>query len=818
MTTETLILTAEPPLQQQDWATLYRTLEKDGLVPSASEQAIEPQRARFRAMYLDLGEVKTALSKANVDPASVTLYCDVLNIPDGTAWLLSGAALTIIARRVQIGAGASVLLDFRTSQSGSLVFFADEVQGSLKVVAAGKEPARFTIDAPPPTGGVQVRFKGQGPVSLPLTHAQGMATSPAGAFQRALTTEFLFASLLYDQQPPLALSMLAFLERWSGTSNELLDTYLRSSSMLSILTATVDARKNGAAFVPYLTRAIYTDLIRAFVAEAQQYEANYRTLATQKELTKQNIELAQRLAQHQLYQSQYVAQVIEQAKLNYDNALAAASMATKNFETTRLDIDLIKADFENIGIPAWKTAQILKAVIDLTGAVVTFAAGIGSVLATGGATGGAVAGGAVDTAKAVAKAAETGSKIAEMAKSLADVMAKLKKVGEVLGKLVTFVGKIIEVAKDVNGSGKLIDEMRKFDFSGEGAGLTASFEWEVYRLTSDDALQGPVDAGVRYANELKLAVDTFAIYGQALAAARLSVVTAGQAYANALLQKQLSDRQQKNLEEYAASLKEREAPIAEMMQLFYQRYLDTKSSMFAAILGYRASYAYWALQPSQIRPRIIDPVDAIDTGLKNLTAIALDNESALKRFDPPPQELVHKRLVVDDPAVLAALQKEGQATWNIRLDTVPLLGLDRVRLNRVRVWLEGAKPGSSGSVTVLIGTTGNYLDRHNHTQYQFVAQPLRRKFQYRVSERKGTGADWKFDDGTYGHIEVDGAVDKEVSYAYFEPTAFTQWQVRLDKSSPGTDLSGVTKITMEISGSIITELNSRELARRSSND
>ncbi|HEX2059260.1 MAG TPA: hypothetical protein VHK90_00835 [Thermoanaerobaculia bacterium] len=817
MTTEALTLTTEPELQQQDWASLYRTLETDGLVPSASERTIERERARFRSMFLDLAEVKSAIAAAGVDPAFVTLYCDVLRIPEGTAWLLEGAALVIVARRVEIGAGTSVMLDFRKSHSGSLVFFADEVAGSFKVLATAKEPVRFTIDAPPAGGGLQIRYKDeQGAVSVPLTHAQGMALSPADTFRRALTTEFIFASLLYDQQPQLALSMLTFLKRWSGASNELMDTFLRSSSMLAFLTATVDAQKNGAAFVPYLSRTIYTDLVRAFVAEAQQYEADYRTLATQKEMTAQNIELAKRLAKQQMYQSQYVDQVIAQAKANYDNALAAVHAVQAKFDKTRLDIDLIKADFEKIGIPEWRTKQIVKAIIELGGAVVTFAAGIGSMFATGGATGGAAAAGAADTAKAVASAVDTGAKIAAMAKKLADVMSKLKKVAEVLGKLVTFVAKIVEVAQNIRSFDSFSKEMREFDFAGDGADLTATYEWEIYRLTSDDALADPIAQGVGYANELKLAVDTFAIYGQALAAARVAVITAGQAYANALLQKQLAEKQQKNLEEYAEALKEREAPIVEMMQQFYQRYLDTKSSMFAALLGYRASYGYWALQPSLIQPRIIDSVGTIETGLKNLTAIALDDAKAFDTFDPPPQQLPRKLFVIDDPRVLESLRKDGHATWNISLQEVGLLGLDRVRVTRVRTWLEGAKPAAGGSVTVIVATTGNYLDRLNDTHYQFVARPLRRKFQYRVSPKKGTGAQWKFDDGTFGTVEVDGALDDQVQYAYFVPTAFTQWEVRLDHTSPGTDLSGVTKITMEISGSVITELDAEELARRHS--
>ena len=50
---------------------------------------------------------------------------------------------------------------------------------------------------------------------------------------------------------------------------------------------------------------------------------------------------------------------------------------------------------------------------------------------------------------------------------------------------------------------------------------------------------------------------------------------------------------------------------------------------------------------------------------------------------------------------------------------------------------------------------------------------------------------------------IDGAVDAEVSYAYFAPTPFSNWQLSI--SAPGMDLSGVSSIVMDFAGSAIAQ-------------
>jgi hypothetical protein len=789
-----------------DWAKLFADLEKQGSIPAASGTVIDSTAAEFRAMYLDLADVQRQIRDSLLDPPLVITYADVLNIPDGLDWLLQGAVLMVVARRVQVGAAVMVTIDYRTSRTASFVLFTNDLAGPIRVAAVtgqGAEPAaKFLISTTPHEGGVQIAYRDGGPGEFGLTRAHGMALSPAVMFQDALTTEFLFASLLYDQDPPAALAMVTWLKDWCGESKDLYGLFLRSAALVSLLGAQVNAQKGGAAFVPYLTPAVYAELAAAFAAEAGQYESDYMALSTQQVVTENDIKLARALLDNQTYQSEYVAKLLAQAEANYNNAVAAADASDKTFRDAQQKADLTRIDFQDIGIPEWEREQIVKAIIDLVGAGITFGVGIAGMLVGNEAGGAASAQAAVQGAEAVEQAAKVGSKIAQMAKELADIMKRLKSTIEALNKVYEFLREVVRASQEIQDAEHFIKRMKEMDVSTGGADLSATYAWQVYQLNADATLQAPIDKGVGFAKELKLAIDEVAIYGQALAAAQLAVVNAGQRYATVRFQKELAAAQQKRLEEYVDSLRVGEAPIVAMMQQFYQRYLDAKSSLFAALEGYRTSFFYWALEPSSIEPKIIDPVSKIDTGLKDITAIALDKENALRRFSPPPQTMKQKLHVVAEQRVLDALRTDRAASWTIGLSAPTFAGFDRVRLRKVRVWLEGARPNPEGLVNIMIETAGNYLDRYEDGHYQFTAKPLQRDFEYRVTSIEQGPPEWRFDDGTYGYVEIDGSVDDEVRYAYFEPTPFGEWRITIAAGS-GVDLTGVTRITMEFAGSVI---------------
>lgn len=802
-----------------DWAALYQSLTTEGNVPAAASQVIDQNHAVFQAMYLDLGVIATTLLTSEFTPPLVTIYADVLNVPDTLNYVLQGSALVIVARRIQTGTAPRINIDYRTSNVASLLVYTNDVSGAISVVAAvddngSVKPYPFTISAPQPGGGIQILMQNGVPTQVARTWAQGVATTPPQTFQDALMASFIFGSLLYDQQPDIALSIFTWVKDWSSASPALLDSFLRSTSMVTLLSSEINAQQNGAAFVPYLTGTIYTSLAQAFVAQAQDYETNYLALSTQETIDANAIKLAQTLLANQALQSDYVTKLLAQAQSNYDNAVAAVNAAQSNFAQAQHNVQTIQIEFQQIGIPEWEREQILKAIISLATAVVTFGVGIAGMLVGDEAAGAASAGAAVEGAEAVEAAAQAGSDIAKMAKQLADVMKQLKKVIEGLKKVYELSMAVVAAANDIQKAQSSTAKMQAIDTSTGGADLSGTYQWQVYQLNADAAMAGPVSQGVEYANDLKLAIDAVAIYGQALAAAQLAAINAGQAYAKVQLQLALSQAQQKNLQQYVDGLTAGEQPVLAMMQLFYQRYLDVKSSLFAALEGYQASYFYWALAQSSVNPRIIDPVAKISTGLSDLTAITLDQANALARFSPPPQSMTQQQVVIDDPAVLAALKSNGTASWALQLANTSFSGMDRVRLSLVRVWLESTPvPTADYEVQIAITNSGNYLDRFQGTPYQFTAQPLVRGFKYRVSAANEGSYDRILANGAYAYIEIDGAVDQEVSYAYFEPTPFSEWQIKLGQSTAGLDLSGVTRIVMEFAGSAIFRGQSVAAAR-----
>jgi hypothetical protein len=313
-----------------DWRQLYAALEQLGGIPAASATEITGTRALFRAPFLDLAEVRKRIDAAGVgEPQQTVLYVDVLEIPGGFTWFSPDTTLSIYARRIEAAASARIRLDNRSGRNAAnLLLFTNELPTPLTVVAVSAVSADIPVQItnPPPQGGLNIRTTAGAPARIDLTKAQGVPLTPPPAFVDMLRNSFIFASLLYDMEPDIALAKLIWIKEWGAASPVLLDFFLRSCPLVALLRAQIDAAKNGAVFVPYLTRHVYTTLATAFVAEAKRYESNYRLLAAQSVVTQNFIQQARALRDNQLSQTQYVDALAAQARTNYDNAVAAPDL------------------------------------------------------------------------------------------------------------------------------------------------------------------------------------------------------------------------------------------------------------------------------------------------------------------------------------------------------------------------------------------------------------------------------------------------------------------------------------------------------------
>ena len=179
--------------------------------------------------------------------------------------------------------------------------------------------------------------------------------------------------------------------------------------------------------------------------------------------------------------------------------------------------------------------------------------------------------------------------------------------------------------------------------------------------------------------------------------------------------------------------------------------------------------------------------------------MVIDIISAWDHADPSLQTTSDRLFFVDDRRVVTALASDGQARWVLPPDGHGFTR-DRVRLIGVRIWFEGARLPDGGTVDVRMATQVSYLDRFGGTSYRFISKPLVRDFRYRVAHVDDGAPAWIFPNDTYGYIEVDGVVDDDTTHAYFQPTPLAEWHVSV--SGDGLDLSGLTRVVMQFSGSV----------------
>ena len=790
-----------------DWVSLYSGIQQNAQIPGTSDTEINQNDALFRDMYIDLSDVQTKLRDSGFTPFSVTIYADVVHIPNALAWTLASSALTIAARRIEIDGAAQVILDYRNTQTASLVIYAEEIAGSLQATAATATgtPQSLNVTTVTPQG-IQIGDSNGTLTQQTLAGTQGPMLQDGGDFQLSLVAIFQFATVLLETRPDIANAQLEWVKAASANSPQpmMVNLCLQSSAMQALLNSTTQAAAQGASYVPYLTQAVYTNLAQAYITEAQAYETQYNRFSDKNEAIEARIAAAKIMLANSQDTTGYVDGLIQQCQSNLDQANASVFAARNNLQTQQDTVALAENDFK-AGMERYEYEQKLAAAFQIVTAALTFGAAIAMMLVGDEAAGPAAAGSAVKGAEAVADAAKVGSEVAKTASNLATSMKQLLKMLDALNKTIAFAQKITLEAKNIQSASSATKDIASMDISTGGADITSSNYWQIFKLSADSALKDSIDKGIGGASNYQLQLDILTVYGQSLTACQVAVINLSQEMVRLSLQKQVSVQQTQRLTNYVNSMTTSEEPNAGMMQIFYQLYLDSKRSLFVALKNYQLSYQYWALRPSAIKPSITNTVGQFSTSLNNLTKIAMDDADALSAFSPPPQFLKQITYEVTNPSVLQSLATTSAASWPIDLDEPAFAGLDRVRVSTVRIWLEGAKTNGTRPLNIQLSTSGSYRDRYKGTNYQFTSPKLQRVFQYHVTPpTQGTTPDWVFDNGQYGFINVDAKVDDMVSFAYFVPTAYSDWTITLPANlNAGLDLSGVTKITMTFSGSVI---------------
>jgi hypothetical protein len=378
------------------------------------------------------------------------------------------------------------------------------------------------------------------------------------------------------------------------------------------------------------------------------------------------------------------------------------------------------------------------------------------------------------------------------------------------------LGRVPQPIKLPDEPGADTGESSQVDLSAFQDALT---NWDIFQVTVEGMLK-PMEeeaagengskAFLEAATKYKTELNKLAIYGKAVVTSQIAAVQFGRETANLLLQKQINDNQKIRLESYIAQLSQDAAKDEELMQLLFERQLNIKRWLYLSLLNYQRAYKYWALRDSSIEFSITQPAVEFE---ENKVQMDRDFENALQSFKPRVPQTLNKAEVII-PAVDQGLYKDviknlietGETRFRLYLDEEKFAGYERVRLDRVRVWLEGVTASHQTPVKLSITNGDSFSDRLTIKKIDQNGQETEKLELFTFSGPIIVRAfSYQGVIGDENAITVDGEVPEEMALLYFQPTPFTEWIVKVPKDRQ-FDLSNLTAFRLEFKGTVIAKL------------
>lgn len=822
-----------------DWKQLYHDTQTAASIPNPAAQNHNVYQWTVRDMYVDLAEVATQMQAEGKPIHTVIIIADTLNIPDQFSMTLDAQNLIIIARQLVVGSAALITAEYTRQPTATMLLCAQLVYGTLTIRGQQDESTltEYAVSAMPDDSiGWVFALRDGHFMQTPRSALGGSLNNTDSDLVQLLQSTFLYASVLYPDEPTIAANMLRWLIACTGDTDDLRELRLQSASLLIF----VQTAANGIAFVPALNPRLYKDEADAFLNAAQAAEQQYERFSDKEQDFQLRVQAAQDMLAHCQDTLQYLESTMKQAATNLLNAQKARAEAVQAVSSQLDELKIVQIDYAG-AVKEWQREQTVKAALQITLAVFDFLIAIGGAIVSFGAlSGGAAssaekvgsaAGNAADTAEteraaseAVQNAenatdnvgtnveraeavisgttsgAESTSNAVETAKKAADSGAKLKNIMDAIVKQFTMI-------KSLNGLvNQIIDTEHKDKSSekptttgdklttlatakdGDQSFLLQSAKWDEFQLEVDQLMGGIVTMGVPKAADFQLQLKLVGVYSKALIDAQVAVLTRQQEYDTLSRQRRIAQNDIQRLSNQIKVLVSADQLSLAQQNRFFALMLASKISLFTRIVYHHAAFTYWAMRMPRVRSQLVQPVAVLR---QQFARLEQDYNEVLTSFSPPPQEFSKIEVAFTRPLLLETLVQGKPITVTIDPTEAAFSGFDRVRVNTVRVWLRGVRPADHYAY-IRLTSSGSYADRFRGQVQSFITNPIERVFQYHL----GTGA-----------VRVDGQVADEQRYAYFEPSPFTSWTISLPAANNvGLDLSGLHAIVLEFSGSLIASM------------
>lgn len=730
-------------------------------------------------LYLNLSQWVNEQNLQRVKPALVVIVADTLEISDTFNLSVKNQNITIFARKI-IGSGRAVFTLGNESSASSVTIISPSMQSPIDIISTLNDGSvkLESVTSTKAALGTSVLLAGNFYQAEAITDdLTGYLQMNPDAYRDILNKSFDMAALLFEKSPQTSAAMLSWIEQVMRKSSNLIKNYpLLSDLYLQTLTFKqfVDFAGKDKNYVPYLDSHLYKGKYETYIDAMVEFQHQYDIVAdrTSSETDKiQSAESAIATISDVMHAQQ---SIISRSKADVDK-INKRLFAVKTQYAAQETAALLARTEYLIGVDKWQREQELNAAIAIFKAVADLGSAIGGVF-MGNLSG--IQAVTSELSKGVPEAINKATELVKNIKSVSSVISEITKTANSIAQLKTQVESKIsqdEIASVVNS----------FNFSIPSID-ESNTAWDAMLIELRSNLRYAESLGIKEARTFLIEIEKQILFGKAINATQLRLVTEQSRLIDLMVTAEVSKKQQLRLQDTLAQTTDDKSKLQEIERELSRAVNYFKRPLYVALSNYSNAFKYWALKDSEVSASLNKSY--LDYKM-DLATIDDEYLRALESFQPAPHDFTIDNYIIDNPEQIAQFKQTGKVSFTIPTNESKFCRFDRVRINTIRVMLEGKTLPYGEEYYLDIANTGSYKDRYQDDDYNFSALPLTRAFYYRL------------DDAQNNQISIitDGAIAKKLSFLYFEPTPFTTWTATL-QDHQAYDLNNVEQIRVVFKG------------------
>ncbi|KAL1753976.1 hypothetical protein FB107DRAFT_263818, partial [Schizophyllum commune] len=605
------------PGEWNSWAT-SPALSK---IPAKASREKTEVHLVIHDVFVDLGSVK-------LDETDFTfVYSDVLALspspgPTLRLTLPKLACVSVYARVLTSDQPITVELSpIDPTEEALVVLYATYVDQPVSVSVAGQAAQALNLGAQSGNVGVSISTT-NGQITLTYIKRYSVPDLYAeGELHKLLATQLRIASTLFWTQPSVA-SALA----WHVVNAT---AYPSESTLLNVQASALQQQINvgrlcgpDVSYAPVLKLDYYKNTLATVLDAGSDFEAQYDRFADNATSADDQLKIWDSMlkqAQNTLTMQQTLA---DDAKAKWTASQQILLSAQSDMRHHQLTLQEKAEDFRR-GIEKWKEEQIIKAIVSIFKAVVTFAIAIGAMCVGDpepAATAPAEAAGAIKDVAEAAEAAEEVTKIISV-----DTLKKLDEIVEKLAELLSSTIDNVEAINAAEGEGE--GSLSPFPPSAEGnedlqalAGIAA---WDKWTLDIEDQMKFAVSEGIDGASAYLLELRKHAIDGKLTTQSSAQTIKAGQEFVQVQLALQLAQADLARLQELRDNFKGEKEQLEVARLRFYDRLDAMRTSVLIELRNLIWAFKFYTLTDSKIAP---DPLKMMEDYKEDLALLVQEVE------------------------------------------------------------------------------------------------------------------------------------------------------------------------------------------------